>query len=139
MRNLTDEILKSKEYQKTWSKEKLDILIKLWGEEDGSLKFDCDIESGEQWISIFKNNTKLAMIGIKLPILFLNERCVNNIKEYDFIKEVHVVRDIDFDTNSWYINLDVIKHSVPELNWHASADAVNSECISINDFWYATI
>jgi len=75
MKNLTFEILKAKEYQETWSNEKLEQFIKLWGQVENSLKFDNDIESGEQWVRVFKNNAILGMLGVSVPILFLNEHC----------------------------------------------------------------
>ena len=72
MKNLTYEILKIKKYQKTWSEEKLKLIIKLWGQLDNSLNFDNDIESGEQWVKILKNNNVIAMIGVGIPMLILN-------------------------------------------------------------------
>lgn len=139
MKNLTCEILKAKEYQELWSNEKLVLFIKLWGHVDNSLRFDSDIESGEQWVRVFKNNTILGILGVSIPMLFLNEHCENSNGDYDFAKDVHVVKDKDFDANSWYIDLDIVELSVPEIIWHASLDAVNPECMSINDFWYATV
>ena len=46
---------------------------------------------------------------------------------------------MDFDAYSWCIDLDIVKLSVPEIIWHASLDSVNPECMSINDFWFATV
>lgn len=139
MRNLTCEIIKSKEYQKTWSKEKLELFIKLWGQVDNSVKFDCDIQSGEQWIRVFKDNVIVGMLGVNIPMLLLNELYESSNRNYNFIKDVHVVKVINFDANSWNIDLNIIKLAVPEIIWHASLDAVNPECMSINDFWYATV
>ena len=139
MRDLTNEILKSKRNQNTWSQEKLELLLKLWGQVDDSLKFDNDIESGELWVRVLKNSKVIGIIGVNIPLLIITDNYLNNSRNYDFFRDVHIVEDVDFNVNSWYIDLDTIKLSVPEITWRASQDAVNPECMSINDFWYATV
>ena len=135
MRNLTYEILKAKEYQKTWSKEKFEIIVETWRQADKFLVFDIDLD--EQWARILKDNSIIGFLGIKIPILFLNDYV--NIYMYNFNKDIHIIYDKNFDNKTWIIDLKKVNQSIPELIWHASPDAINPACLSINDFWYATI
>lgn len=139
MRNLTDEILLSKKYLKDWSREKLEQIVKSWKLEDNALIFDNDPGSGELWVRVIKNNEVLCLLGVSLPLLIMSEKCEKFNLDDDLVKLVHVVSDTDFNEKSWEINLKIIEAFVPEINWHASLDAVNTKYFSMNDFWYATV
>lgn len=45
----------------------------------------------------------------------------------------------NYDTDEWYIQLKELKEQLPEIDWHASAEAVNDNKFSLNDFYFATI
>lgn len=139
MRNLSEEILEAMKYQSNWSKEKLILFIKRWEKEDNTLWFDCDFEAGEQWVRVFKDDRMFGLLGVDLPILFLDTLCEGGNRNCDFFEDVHVVKDSDFDADIWKIDLDILKKAFPLIVWNASPDAVNPECMSINDFWYATV
>ncbi len=138
MRNLTDEILISVKYQRNWSKGQLIQLIKRWEKKNTAIWFDCDFESGEQWVRVFKDDYMFGLIGVGVPILFLDTFFERSNINYKSIKDVHVVMEIDFDAKAWILDLEIFEKAFPQV-WHASSDSINPERMSINDFWYATV
>jgi hypothetical protein len=139
MRNLTVEIQEAMKCQSNWTKEKQILFIKRWEKEDNSLWFDCDVEAGEQWVRVFKDNCMFGLLGVDFPILFLDTLSEDGNRNYNFFEDVHVVKERDFDADIWKIDLEILKKALPGIVWNASQDAVNPERMSINDFWYATV
>ena len=51
-----------------------------------------------------------------------------------FIREKY-----NYDLDEWSVNIDYLKKEIPQIYWHACEDAVNAECFSLNDFYFATV
>ena len=61
----------------------------------------------------------------KIPIVLFNEFDIYMVENYDI--------------DEWYIQLKELKEQLPEIDWHVSAEAVNDNKFSLNDFYFATI
>lgn len=103
------------------------------------LNYDWDEWSGEEWLTLLIDNARVAMICIKIPIIFVSEQHNIYIQTFDLIKKLYKVIIKDFDECIWSIDLNKYKSLFPELEWHASEDAVDVTSFSTNEFWFATI
>lgn len=100
---------------------------------------DWDEWSGEEWMSVAVDKKKIAMIGIKIPVIFVLSEDQAKLQEYELIKKLYRVEIDDFDNEMWNIDLEEYKNAIPEIEWHSSKDVVNTNSFSTDEFWFATI
>jgi hypothetical protein len=137
MKELMNNLIETKSKYSNWSIEKLNnILENIKNEKDISV--DYDFGTGEEWASIIKDNDRIGMIGVKLPVAFLKNE-FTFLKKYIDKNDLIIIAIDDFDADKWSIDLNKFRDEFEFINWHASAEAVNPNCLSINDFWFATI
>ena len=106
---------------------------------NSDMVYDWDEWSGEEWMSIMENKKKIAIIGIKIPIIFVSSEDQDKLQSYELVKKLHRVVIEDFDKEMWHLNLDEYKQAIPEVEWHSSDDVVNPNSFSTEEFWFATI
>lgn len=78
------------------------------------------------------------MINAKIGIAFVRNS-YNNSNVMQILQELCVERIENYDTDEWTIDLSMIKRQIPEIYWHTSESAVNSNAFCLNDFYFATI
>lgn len=103
------------------------------------IRYDWDEWSGEDWLTVTVKNKKAAMIGIQIPIAFVTLSDFEYIQSFKIMRKLHVVTINDFDDIMWTLDLRTFKNVFPNMEWHASEDAVDTTSFSTNDFWFATI
>ena len=106
---------------------------------DAELRLDWDDGAGEEW-AIFDNLADgiVCMMNARLRLAFIREK-------YNFQKIEQVLRDFEivftenYDLDEWSVDVEHLKKEIPQIYWHTSEDAVNAECFSLNDFYFATV
>jgi hypothetical protein len=106
---------------------------------DAILDLDWDDGAGEEWaIFIHQEFGKVCMLNSKIGILFVRKSYADKISKtlYDKYK-ICIVEN--YNTDEWFIDLDMLKRTIPQILWNASEDAVNPTGFSLDDFYFATI
>lgn len=134
------EILKCTKHKKPFKdqEEFKETLVQIQAA-DTTLKIDWDDGAGEEWAR-FSNQADgiVCMINSKIRLVFVRSR-------YDIQKIQHIICDYevafteDFCSDEWVIDVDKLRHEIPEIYWHASEGAVNVNHFSLDDFYFATV
>ena len=106
---------------------------------DAELRLDWDDGAGEEWAR-FGNlaDGNVCMMNAKLRLAFIREK-------YNFQKIEQVLHDFEivftenYDLDEWSVDINHLKKEIPQICWHACEDAVNVECFSLDDFYFATV
>lgn len=133
------EILKKARDKKIFlSNEFEELLIKIQLA-DSNLKLDWDYGAGEEWAR-FSNEKDgiVCMISAKIGVVFVR-KTYNFNKIENIIKILKIVFVDDYCSENWFIDLTNLKQIIPELYWHASQGAVNTNSFSLDDLYFATI
>lgn len=134
------EVLKNAKRKKVFIDEKeFEELVMRIMLKDNTLKLDWDDGAGEEWARL-SNETHgiVCMMNVRIGIVFIR-------KTYDYAKikdEIEMLEIVFVDSycvDDWYINLENLRLSIPEIYWHTSGDAVNVDAFSLDDFYFATI
>lgn len=119
-------------------KEFKDVLIQIQLA-DTELRLDWDDGAGEEWAR-FSNLTDgiVCMINSKLGLAFIRERYkFQNIERT--LENFEIVFTENYYSNDWSIDVNSLKKEISEIYWHASESAVNTNCFSLDDFYFATV
>lgn len=104
-----------------------------------TLKIDWDEGAGEKWVRfIDQNNGIVCMLSVDLKLAFIRENSkiqslLNTMRNYE------IVFVDDFSSDNWSIDVDELENDIAEIVWHTSEDVINSNCFSLDDFYFATI
>lgn len=106
---------------------------------DASLRMDWDEGAGEEWIRFIHPTEGLVMmIHDVVPIAFI--KSTYNVLLIDrAIAHFLVIQSENFDSAEWTVNVDRLTRDIPEIVWRASISAVDPDCFSLNDLYYATV
>ena len=114
-----------------------DVLAKI--EENNNLRLDWDEEAGEDWARfIHEEMGVVCMMSVKVGIAFVRR----NYSLQDFqeiLEDVNIVLVDNYSSNEWYIDLVVLDKELPQICWHACENAVDANCFSLDDLYFATI
>lgn len=106
---------------------------------DPELELDWDDGVGEEWAR-FSNPTDgvVCMINARLGLAFIREKYkLQNIRKV--LEDLEVVFTENYYSDDWSIDVSDLKNEISEIYWHASENAVNSNCFSLDDFYFATV
>lgn len=133
------EVLKRARNKKVFTNNEFEeLLIKIQTADD-NLKLDWDNGAGEEWAR-FSNQEDgiVCMISAKIGVAFIRKKYkFSNIK--NVIDMLEIVFTDDYCSDNWFIDLTNLKQMIPELYWHASEGAVNTNSFSLDDLYFATI
>lgn len=133
------EVLKRARNKKVFTNNEFEeLLIKIQTADD-NLKLDWDDGAGEDWAR-FSNQEDgiVCMISAKIGVAFIRKNYkFSNIK--NVIDMLEIVFTDDYCSDNWFIDLTNLKQMIPELYWHASEGAVNTNSFSLDDLYFATI
>lgn len=102
-------------------------------------KMDWDEDAGEEWARFLNSNSEIVlMMNIRIGIAFLRGDCFSE-KIVSILKELFIVEVENFGSDQWCIDLSKIRKELPEISWMASEEAVNTEEMSLQDLYYATV
>lgn len=106
---------------------------------DTELKLDWDDGAGEEWARFYNlTDGIVCMMNTKLGLVFMRKKYENqDIKK--ILKNLEVVFTKNYYSSDWTIDVSELKKEIPEIYWHASEDAVNTNCFSLDDFYFATV
>lgn len=133
------EVLKRAKQKKIFVNQEFKEILMQIQSADATLKIDWDDGAGEEWAR-FSNqkNGIVCMINRNIGLIFIRSAYkFQNIEH--IIGDYEVVFTEDYCSNDWKINTDKLKYEMPEICWHASESAVNVNCFSLDDFYFATI
>ncbi len=100
---------------------------------------DWDKDAGEEWARFLNSNSEIVlMMNIRIGIAFLRKDCFSQ-RIVSILKEVFIVGVENFGSDQWCIDLSKIRKELPEISWMASEEAVNTEEMSLQDLYYATV
>jgi hypothetical protein len=139
MMNILDQLIYAKENYQAAQTEDIHNFENFISSLNIGIEYDWDEWSGEEWCSIMTDSERVAIICIKIPIVFISEKYKRKLSDCDLMKKMHIVGVPDFDEVIWSLDLSEYKESNLELEWHVSEDAVNPRAFSTSDFWFATI
>lgn len=106
---------------------------------DAELKLDWDDGAGEEWAR-FSNLTDgiVCMVNVRLRLAFIREKYnFQNIKQT--LESFEIVFTENYYSDEWSIDVTNLKKEISEIHWHASEEAVNRNCFSLDDFYFATV
>lgn len=106
---------------------------------DAELKLDWDDGAGEEWAR-FSNLSDgiVCMINVRLRLAFIRKKYnFQNIKKS--LENFEIVFTDNYYSDEWSIDVTILKKEISEIYWHASEEAVNTSCFSLDDFYFATI
>lgn len=133
------EVLKRARNKKVFTNNEFEeLLIKIQTADD-NLKLDWDDGAGEEWAR-FSNQEDgiVCMVSAKIGVAFIRKNYkYSNIK--NVIDMLEIVFTDDYCSDNWFIDLANLKQMIPELYWHASEGAVNTNSFSLDDLYFATI
>ena len=133
------EVLKRARQKKIFANQEFQEMLMQIQSADATLKIDWDIGAGEEWAR-FSNqeNEIVCMINRNIGLIFIRSM-------YEFQNIEHVIGDFEvvftenYWSEDWTIDTGKLKDEVPEIHWHACEGAVNPNCFSLDDFYYATV
>lgn len=134
------EVLRRAKHKKTFAdQEEFEEALAQIQAADKTLKIDWDDGAGEEWAR-FSDQTDgtVCMINSKIRVAFVRSKYrLPNIQH--LLCDYEVVLTEDFCSDEWTIDLDKLKHEIPEIYWHTSEDAVNINHFSLDDLYFATV
>lgn len=106
---------------------------------DMELELDWDDGAGEEWARLSNwSDGIVCMINVKLRLVFIRKKYkIKNIEK--ILEGFEIVFTENYDSEDWSMDVGKLESEIPEINWHASEDAVNTSCFSLNDFYFATV
>lgn len=133
------EVLKRARNKKVFTNNEFEELLVKIQTADNSLKLDWDDAAGEEWARFFNQEDGIVcMISAKIGVAFIKKKYkFSNMK--NILDMLEIVFTDDYCSDNWFIDLTNLKQMIPELYWHASEGAVNTNGFSLDDLYFATI
>ena len=138
MRELSQLLIKAKEVKTYVDISEFETLIgKI--KEIKEYRIDWDADAGEEWARFLNSNCEIVlMMNTRIGIAFLREDYFGE-KIVSILNNLFIVEVENFGSDQWCIDLSEIRKKLPEINWAASEEAVNTEKMSLQDLYYATV
>ena len=139
MQSLNDIFIKAKENKVYNNLAEFEDILTMLKASDKDLNLDWDKGAGEEWAVFTKADIGyVCMMNTKIGAVFARNDYLS--KEGIRILEMLYLTEVEsFSIEDWFVDLEVLEESVPEINWHASISAVDTEKLSLNDLYFATI
>ncbi len=133
------EVLKRARNKKVFTNNEFEELLVKIQTADNGLKLDWDDAAGEEWARFFNQEDGIVcMISAKIGVAFIKKKYkFSNMK--NILDMLEIVFTDDYCSDNWFIDLTNLKQMIPELYWHASEGAVNTNGFSLDDLYFATI
>lgn len=115
-----------------------DVLVRIQMADTG-LRLDWDDGAGEEWARLSNlMDGIVCMINTKIGVVFVKKRYkFQNIKH--ILDNFEIVFTEDYCSADWFIDVSNFEREISEMYWHASENAVNKNCFSLDDFYFATV
>ncbi len=103
------------------------------------LQLDWDTGAGEEWARLIADNFGVVcMVHTKIGIAFIRKNhddvSLSELMDCLWCEEVE-----NYSIEEWKIDLTVIHNQISEIIWHSTAETVNPNQFSLNDFYFATV
>lgn len=107
------------------------------------LKFELDWDDGvvEEWARIIKQQEGIVcMLNIKIGIAFIHRKGLNS-KTLAVLDSLFLVDVLDYESEIWCIDLDLLEEQVPEIVWGIGSDpdVIDITKMSLYDLYFATV
>lgn len=139
MRDMLEVLKRAKQKRVFANQVEFENLLKEIQIADETLWLDWDDRAGEEWAKFSnKANGIVCMLSTSLRLAFIRHNySTQRIKH--ILQDYEVIYTDDYGTDEWRIDTYELKCEIPEICWHASEEAVNTKCFSLDDFYFATI
>ncbi len=138
MKELSQLLIKAKEVKKYVDLSEFEVIIKKINNLN-EYRLDWDTGAGEEWARFLNTNSEIIlMFNVKIGIVFLR-RAYASDRILNIIEELLTVEVDDFGIDEWCMDVSIIEKDLPEISWMASEEAVNTNRMSLQDLYYATI
>ena len=132
-------ILISARNKKIFNNDEIEELINSILQFDKTICLDWDKEAGEEWVRLFRQeNGIMCMLHRKIGIAFVR-LLESDIIIKQMLSKIYVVDVEDYNLEEWQIDLKMLREYTPEISWNVSPYAVNTENMSLNDLYFATV
>ncbi len=106
---------------------------------DKEITLDWDNGAGEEWARFTKSEVGvICMMNAKIGIAFVRQKYFDK-DVLEILKSLVVVDVLDYSSDEWYIDLSVLENKTPEINWNVSPYAIDTNKMSLNDLYFATV
>lgn len=139
MKSINEVFIKAKE--KKVYKNIIDFrnTIEAVGHSDPNITIDWDTGAGEEWARLIKSDIGVVcMMNTKIGIAFARKQSLNK-ETIQVLESLFIVEVVDFSSDEWFVDLDILREKTPEIDWNATMDAVNIEKMSLSDLYFATV
>ena len=139
MRSINEVFIKARE--KKVYKNIIDFrnTIETVGHSDPNIIIDWDNGAGEEWARLIKSDIGIVcMMNTKIGIAFARKQNLNK-ETIQVLESLFIVEVVNFSSDEWFIDLDILREKTPEIDWNARVDAVNIEKMSLSDLYFATV
>lgn len=138
MKELSQLLIKAKEVKTYVDVSEFETLIEKI-KEIKEYRMDWEADAGEEWARFLNFNSEIVlMMNIRIGVAFLREDCFSE-KIVSILNDLFLVKVENFGSDQWCIDLSEIRKALPEISWAASEEAVNTEKMSLQDLYYATV
>jgi hypothetical protein len=139
MKDLNSIFINAKNKKTFHNYDEIDELIKDILQSDKTICIDCDKGAGEEWVRLFRQGTGImCMLHRKIGIAFVR-LLESDITIKKVLNTIYVVEVEDYNLEEWRIDLNILHECTPEITWNVSPYAVDTENMSLNDLYFATV
>ena len=103
-----------------------------------SCEIGWDQDVGEEWAFVFRKESFQLLLHTKIGIGFLLEKHFNP-ELRALTSRIRIVETDSFDDPEWFLDVDRLKKELKEIPWLVSEQAVDTNCISLRDFYVLTV
>lgn len=135
MKDLYVELLDAKT-NKVYKENEFERLLLSLDSLSNGLTVNWDSGAGEEWAFV-NSDVFSIMLNRRIGICFV--RGVLDISVSSCLSQCKCVFVDGYDLKEWCIDPDVLNKCISEIVWHSHDNAIDPQCFSLNDFYYATV
>lgn len=104
-----------------------------------NIVLDWDDGAGEEWARLIQKEVGvICMIHTKIGVAFVRHKYLNR-EAMGILNSLVVEEVLDYNSEDWYIDLSELKDKTPEVSWNVSPHVIDTESMSLNDLYFATV
>lgn len=139
MKNLNIILIKAKEKKYYSNLLEFRSIVEQIIQADKNIVLDWDDGAGEEWARFIQKEVGvICMIHTKIGVAFVRQKYLN-IEAMAILNSLVVEDVLDYNSEEWYIDLSELKDKTPEVNWNVSPHVIDTEMMSLNDLYFATV
>ena len=139
MKELNSIFISAKNKKVFCNDNEIDAIINAILQSDKTIYLDWDKGAGEEWARLFrKESGMICMLHRRIGVAFIRLLESDTIIK-KVLSTIYAVEVEDYNLEEWRIDLYSLRESIPEISWNVSPYAVDTENMSLNDLYFATV